>query len=54
MLGARSVGETRQLERIAAGLSKKTYVVPWLAEPPVGIDALSRLTVFSASPATSA
>jgi arsenite/tail-anchored protein-transporting ATPase len=54
MLGDCSVGERRQLPRIAAGLSKKTFVVPWLAEPPVGIDALSRLTAIPAIPATSA
>jgi arsenite-transporting ATPase len=54
MLGARRIGEARQLERIAAGLSKKTFVVPWLAEPPVGIEALSRLAGTAASPATSA
>jgi arsenite-transporting ATPase len=54
MLGARRTGEARQLERIAAGLSKKTFVVPWLAEPPVGVEALSRLTGSAASPATSA
>lgn len=54
MLGARRTGEARQLARIAAGLSKKTFVVPWLAAPPVGVEALSRLTESAANPAISA
>lgn len=54
ILRARCVGEARQMERIAGGLSKETFVVPWLAEPPIGIAALIQLTSDRASPATSA
>ena len=43
LLVARLAGEARQVARISAGLAKRTYALQWLAEPPVGIDALSRL-----------
>jgi len=43
LLKARLAGEARQLERISNGLAKKTFVLPWLAQPPIGIEALSRL-----------
>lgn len=43
LLRVRLVGEARQQQRIADGLSKKTFVLPWLAQPPVGVDALSKL-----------
>jgi arsenite/tail-anchored protein-transporting ATPase len=43
LLLARLAGEARQVARISAGLAKRTYALPWLAEPPVGIEALSRL-----------
>nr|WP_315198782.1 arsenical pump-driving ATPase [uncultured Aquabacterium sp.] len=45
LLRARLDGERRQLERMAAGLARRTCVVPWVPEPPVGIDALKRLLV---------
>lgn len=44
LLAARLMGEQRQMERITAGLASRTYVVPWLAQPPVGIAALTRMT----------
>ena len=47
LLAARLAGEQKQMERIASGLSKNTYLVPWLAERPVGIAALSALTSLS-------
>ena len=47
LLAARLAGEQKQMDRIANGLSSKTYVVPWLAERPVGIAALSALTSLS-------
>lgn len=47
LLAARLAGEHKQMERIANGLSRHTYVVPWLAERPVGIAALSALTSLS-------
>lgn len=43
LLAARIAGERRQFERVAGGLSRRTYAVPWFATPPVGIDALSRM-----------
>ncbi|WP_138516102.1 arsenical pump-driving ATPase [Rhodoferax bucti] len=47
LLAARLAGEQTQMDRIASGLSRNTYLVPWLAERPVGISALSSLTTLS-------
>jgi arsenite/tail-anchored protein-transporting ATPase len=44
LLQARLVGERRQSERIAGGLAKRSFVVPWLSAPPVGVPALQRLS----------
>jgi arsenite-transporting ATPase len=44
VLLARVESERRQAARIAQGLSRRTFVVPWLATPPVGIEALESLT----------
>lgn len=44
LLAARLAGEQKQMDRIANGLSPHTFVVPWMAERPVGIEALSALT----------
>jgi arsenite-transporting ATPase len=43
LLSARLGGERKQLERIAAGLSQRTFVVPWLATPPIGLQELGKL-----------
>ncbi|MDP2316442.1 MAG: arsenical pump-driving ATPase [Pseudomonadota bacterium] len=43
LLRARLVGELRQTARIADGLARRTYVLPWLPEPPVGVQALGAL-----------
>jgi arsenite-transporting ATPase len=43
LLAARLKGERRQLDRLAAGLAGRVFVVPWLARPPVGEAELSRL-----------
>jgi arsenite-transporting ATPase len=43
LLSARLSGERKQLERIAAGLSQQTFVVPWLATPPIGLKELGKL-----------
>jgi arsenite-transporting ATPase len=43
LLQARLAGERRQSERIANGLAKRTFVLPWLPEPPVGVAALGAL-----------
>lgn len=43
LLQARLAGEIRQTERIAGGLAKRTFVLPWLPESPVGVAALGEL-----------
>jgi arsenite-transporting ATPase len=43
LLSARLNGERRQMQRIADGLSRRTYVVPWKARPPIGAAELSAL-----------
>ncbi|MES2245348.1 MAG: arsenical pump-driving ATPase [Pseudomonadota bacterium] len=43
LLQARLAGEHRQTARIADGLARRTFVLPWLAEPPVGVSALGAL-----------
>ncbi len=48
LLGARIAAERRQIDRIAAGLARRTCVLPWLPEPPVGLEALSRLAMSPA------
>jgi len=45
LLIARLGGERIQVARIAAGLAKRTFVLPWLAQSPVGVDALGALMV---------
>ena len=42
---ARLAGEHRQTARIASGLARRTFVLPWLPEPPVGVAALGALAV---------
>lgn len=51
LLQARLAGEHRQTARIAGGLARRTFVLPWLAEPPVGVQALGALAAPSASTA---
>jgi arsenite/tail-anchored protein-transporting ATPase len=43
LLQARLAGERHQTERIASGLAQRTFVLPWLPEPPVGVAALGAL-----------
>ncbi|MFP8777377.1 arsenical pump-driving ATPase [Hydrogenophaga sp. RWCD_12] len=43
LLQARLAGEVRQTERIAGGLAKRTFVLPWLPQAPVGVAALGAL-----------
>ena len=43
LLQARLAGEHRQTARIAMGLARRTFVLPWLPEPPVGVAALGAL-----------
>ena len=44
LLQARLAGEHRQTARIAGGLASRTFVLPWLPEAPVGVQALGALT----------
>jgi len=44
LLSARVASEARQVERVRSGLAERVFVIPWLAEPPVGIEPLRRLT----------
>lgn len=48
LLQARLVGEHRQTARIAQGLARRTFVLPWLPAPPVGVQALGQLTACAA------
>lgn len=43
LLQARLAGERRQTARIATGLARRTFVLPWLPAPPVGVQALGAL-----------
>jgi arsenite-transporting ATPase len=43
LLSARLRGEQMQMDRVANGLSKKTYLVPWRARAPIGLAELSGL-----------
>ena len=49
LLQARLVGERRQTDRIAHGLARRTFVLPWLPDPPVGVQALARLVAPAAT-----
>jgi arsenite-transporting ATPase len=53
LLQARLAGEHRQTARIAGGLARRTFVLPWLAEPPVGVSALGALVEPTAEAASS-
>jgi arsenite-transporting ATPase len=43
VLAGRIAGERVQMQRVAAGLAQRTFVVPWCAQPPIGVKALKRL-----------
>jgi arsenite-transporting ATPase len=43
LLTARLEGERRQFARIAAGLARRVFVIPWLPTAPVGVEALAAL-----------
>ncbi len=43
LLASRLAGERAQLARVASGLAKRTYIVPWVSPAPVGIAALREL-----------
>jgi arsenite-transporting ATPase len=52
VLASRMANEARQMERVTRGLAKRTFVVPWCAQPPVGVQALGRLAEQEAVAAT--
>ena len=43
LLLARLAGERLQMERLAAGLARRMFTIPWLTTPPIGFAALSAL-----------
>ena len=43
LLAERLVGERKQIARVEDGLARRAYLLPWQAEPPVGVAALERL-----------
>jgi len=43
LLAARVAGERKQMERMTAGLAKRTFILPWLTRPPIGFVELSKL-----------
>jgi arsenite-transporting ATPase len=45
LLVSRLAGEQQQIRRIEGGLARRTYLLPWQAEPPVGLAALRTLVV---------
>lgn len=47
LLSARLAGEAKQVARVSEELAKKTFALPWLAKPPVGIDELTKLVTVS-------
>jgi arsenite-transporting ATPase len=49
LLAARLAGESRQMARIADGLATRTFLLPWLARPPVGVTALTQLVTHPVS-----
>ena len=43
LLAARLVGERKQIKRMAEGLAKRMFTLPWLTVPPIGFAELSKL-----------
>jgi arsenite/tail-anchored protein-transporting ATPase len=52
LLAARLAGERKQMGRMAAGLAKRIFTLPWLTVPPIGFAELSKLVVRPSSAAT--
>ena len=50
VLAARCAAEARQITRVREGLARRTVLVPWQPQPPIGVEALAAL----AAPALSA
>jgi arsenite-transporting ATPase len=51
LLAARLAGESKQIERMSAGLAKRLFTLPWLTVPPIGFVELSKLARETASTA---
>lgn len=47
LLQARLAGEAKQMMRVEKDLAKRVYVLPWLAHPPIGVQALGELVAKS-------
>ncbi|WP_369958429.1 hypothetical protein [Limnohabitans sp. T6-5] len=43
LLCTRLEGERKQMARIRQGFAQRLYVVPWVVQPSVGVDALRHL-----------
>jgi len=43
LLAARLDGERKQMARMAAGLAKRSFIVPWLSRPPIGVTELAKM-----------
>jgi len=43
LLAARMDGERSQIRRMAGGLAKRIFMLPWLTRPPIGVVELSKL-----------
>jgi arsenite/tail-anchored protein-transporting ATPase len=43
LLAARLDGERKQMARMAAGLAKRSFIVPWLTRPPIGVAELAKM-----------
>lgn len=43
LLQSRLEGERRQMARLCGGLAQRVFAVPWVPQPPVGLEGLSRL-----------
>ena len=50
LLAARLAGERQQMERMAGGLAKRIFVLPWLTRAPVGFVELSKLVAITENP----
>jgi arsenite/tail-anchored protein-transporting ATPase len=53
LLAARLEGEGKQMRRMAGGMAKRIFMLPWLTRPPIGFAELSKLvSVDAADPAS--
>ena len=53
LLSARMGRERKQMERVAKGVAKRTYILPLLPQPPIGFVELSKLVSERHQPANS-